>query len=261
MKLPDQSSALEKAARQRIKDSHTLNGDVERLTEFYREWASAYELEVGRDQYCGPAIVAELAGALQTAYLAGERAAVTILDAGSGTGLVGVQLDRLGFRTIDGLDLSDEMAEKARQTRVYRHVRAGVDLNGPLSSYASAGYNITVCCGVFTLGHVRPNALRELTRVTRPNGFVIASTRKSYAETSRFGDEVRRLQDERVLVPAHCLKDGRYIAEEGADYWVFRVLENASAKANSATSTLAQVALPRIAADKPPVRPRECIAT
>ncbi|MGX5850897.1 class I SAM-dependent DNA methyltransferase [Mesorhizobium sp. PL10] len=146
-----------------------------------------------------PVIVAELAGAVQTAYLAKEQPAVPILDAGSGTGLVGVQLDRLGFRTTDGLDLSEEMAEKARQTQVYRHIRAGVDLNGPLSGYPSASYYITVCCGVFTLGHVRPDALRELARVARTNGFVIISTRKSYADAACFEDEVRRLQDEGSL--------------------------------------------------------------
>ncbi|MER8956559.1 class I SAM-dependent methyltransferase [Mesorhizobium sp. M0833] len=225
----DQQTALELAARKRIKDSHALDGDAGRLAQFYREWASSYELDVSRDGYCGPMIVAELAGAVQTAYLAKQRAAIAILDAGCGTGLLGVQLERLGFRLIDGFDLSEEMAEKARQTHVYRHVRGDVDLNAPLSDYSSASYDITVCCGVFTLGHVRPDALRELARVTRPNGFVIASTRKSYAETACFGEEVRRLQHEGILAPTQRLKDGRYVAEEGAHYWVFEVPENASA--------------------------------
>ncbi|MER9254424.1 class I SAM-dependent methyltransferase [Mesorhizobium sp. M0598] len=229
MNTLDQRTALEQAARERIKDSHTLDGDAGRLAHFYRGWASSYELDVGRDGYCGPMIVAELAGAVQTAYLARQRTAIAILDAGCGTGLVGVELERLGFRWIDGFDLSEEMAEQARQTRVYRHVQGNVDLNGPLSDYPSASYDITVCCGVFTLGHVRPDGLRELARVTRPNGFIIASTRKSYAETTSFEDEVRRLQDAGVLVLAQCLKDSRYVAEENAHYWVFQVAEKANA--------------------------------
>ncbi|MER8434932.1 class I SAM-dependent DNA methyltransferase [Mesorhizobium caraganae] len=229
MNTLDQRTALEQAARERIKDSHALDGDVGRLTHFYREWASSYELDVGRDGYCGPMIVAELAGAVQTAYLARQRATIAILDAGCGTGLVGVELERLGFRLIDGIDLSAEMAEQARQTRVYRHVQGNVDLNGPLSDYPSASYDLTVCCGVFTFGHVRPDGLRELARVTRPNGFIIASTRKSYAETTSFENEVRRLQDAGVLVPALRLNDGRYVAEEDAHYWVFQVAEKANA--------------------------------
>ncbi|MER9064407.1 class I SAM-dependent methyltransferase [Mesorhizobium sp. M0698] len=224
----DQRTALEQAARKRITDSHALEGDADRLTHFYQGWASSYDLDVGRDGYCGPMIVAELAGAAQTAYLAGRRNAIAILDAGCGTGLVGVELDRLGFRLIDGFDVSEEMAGKARQTGVYRHVRGDVNLNRRLSDYSSASYDLTVCCGVLTLGHVRPDGLRELARVTRPNGFVIASTRKSYAETTSFEDEVRRLQDEGVLIPAQCLSNGRYVAEEDAHYWVFQVPEKVS---------------------------------
>ncbi|WP_031245647.1 class I SAM-dependent methyltransferase [Mesorhizobium sp. LNJC384A00] len=225
----DQKTALEEAA-ERIKASHALDGDVDRLTHFYSGWASSYDLDVGREEYCGPTVVAELAGTVQTAYLASERTAIAILDAGCGTGLVGAQLKRLGFQLLDGCDLSEEMAEKARKTRVYRHVQGDVDLNGPLADYASATYDITVCCGVFTLGHIRPDALRELARVTRPNGFIIASTRKSYAEATSFEDEVRRLQDEGVLEMAQCLNDGKYIAEEGAHYWVFKVPDRVCAE-------------------------------
>ncbi|WP_210328767.1 class I SAM-dependent DNA methyltransferase [Mesorhizobium amorphae] len=227
----DRQTALEEAARERIKASHVLDGDAARLAHFYRGWASSYELDVDREGYCGPTVVAELAGAVQTAYLANDRAAIAILDAGCGTGLVGAQLKRLGFQLLDGFDLSEEMAEKARKTRVYRHVKANVDLNGPLSDYSSAIYDITVCCGVFTLGHVRPDALCELARVTRPSGFIIASTRKSYAQAASFENEVRRLQDAGVLVTAQCLSDGKYVAEEGAHYWVLRVPHKASGPA------------------------------
>ncbi|MDX8502617.1 class I SAM-dependent methyltransferase [Mesorhizobium sp. VK4C] len=229
MNTLDQQTALQQAARERIKNSHALDGDAGRLAHFYRGWTNSYELDVGSDGYCGPTIVAELAGAVQTAYLSRQRTAIAILDAGCGTGLVGVELERLGFRLIDGIDLSEEMVEKARQTRVYRHVRGNVDLNEPLTEYLSASYDITVCCGVFTLGHVRPQGLREMARITRPNGFIIASTRKSYADTASFEQEVRRLQQAGILVPTQRLNDGRYLAEEDAHYWVFQMPEKASA--------------------------------
>ncbi|MER8659451.1 class I SAM-dependent methyltransferase [Mesorhizobium sp. M0847] len=47
------------------------------------------------------------------AYVDIDRAAVPILDAGCGTGLVGCQLVCLGFQSIDGFDLSEAMAENA----------------------------------------------------------------------------------------------------------------------------------------------------
>ncbi|RWE36710.1 class I SAM-dependent methyltransferase [Mesorhizobium sp.] len=229
MNTVDQQTTVEQVARERINDALALEGDADRLTHFYRGWAGAYDVDVGCERYCGPMIVAELAGAVQAAYLSSERTAITTLDAGCGTGLVGVQLERLGFRLIDGFDLSKEMAEKARQTRVYRHVRDCVDLNGVFSEYPDAGYDITVCCGVFTLGHVRPDGLRELARVTRPKGFIITSVRKSYADAALFDDHARRLQDQGVLLLAQCLSNGRYVAEERADYWVFQVPEQVCA--------------------------------
>ncbi|MDX8503126.1 class I SAM-dependent methyltransferase [Mesorhizobium sp. VK4C] len=218
-------TALEEAAQKRIKESHALDGDANRLAKYYHKWADSYELDVEREQYCGPVIVAELTGALQTAYIDRVRAATKILDAGCGTGLVGTELERLGFRSIDGFDLSESMVEKARETGVYRDVRDYVDLNSSLAGYPDASYDMTVCCGVFTLGHVRPEGLRELARVTRPQGLVVVSTRKSYAEATSFEDEVLRLQEAGVLEPLQCLIDGRYLEEEDAHYWALRVVE------------------------------------
>ncbi|MER8505005.1 class I SAM-dependent methyltransferase [Mesorhizobium sp. M0195] len=226
MKIPSQQSALDQTARK--KTSYAVDTDFDYLAQSYRDRAGTYDLDVSRQGYYAPIVVAELAAAIQTAYLAKERAVIKILDAGCGTGLVGLQLKRLGFQLIDGFDLFQEMAEKARKTRIYRHVRGDVDLNGPLSGYSNASYDITVCSGVFAHRHARPDGLRELARVTRPNGFVIASTRKSYAEVTNFDGEVRRLQDAGVLMPAHCLKDARYY-EGDAHYWVFQVPDKASA--------------------------------
>ncbi|RAZ73000.1 class I SAM-dependent DNA methyltransferase [Mesorhizobium atlanticum] len=223
MSSADPKTAAEQAARERIKTSHALNGDTVRLAQLYRGWADTFDQDQIRVGYCGPVIVAELAGAVQKAYLDGPRNAVRVLDAGCGTGLVGMELQRLGFGLIDGFDLSEDMAEKARQTGVYRHVRGDIDLNGLISDYSSATYDLTVCCGVFTLGHVRPDGLRELARITRPNGFIIASTRKSYADVTSFESEVRRLQGEGVVKLVQCLRNGRYLEEEDGHYWILQM--------------------------------------
>ncbi|MER8575515.1 methyltransferase domain-containing protein [Mesorhizobium sp. M1409] len=109
----DQQTELKQAARKRINDSRALDGDVGRLAHFFRGWASSYDLDVGREGYCGPTLVAGLAGTMQPTYLASQRPAITILDAGCGTGALGVQLERLGFHSVDWFDLSEEMVEKA----------------------------------------------------------------------------------------------------------------------------------------------------
>ncbi|BCG97327.1 type 11 methyltransferase [Mesorhizobium sp. 131-2-1] len=220
--LPSQN-ALKRGAEYRIKASYALDGDANRVADYYHEWADSYELDVDRARYCGHVIVAELAGAVQASYIERTRAATTVLDAGCGTGLVGIQLGHLGFRLIDGFDLSETMAEMARQTGTYRNIVGNVDLNMPLLDYSSASYDITVCCGVFALGHVRPDRLRELARVTRPNGFVVVSACTNYARETLFQDEVLHLQNAGVVAPAQCLSDGRYLEGEDAHYWVLRV--------------------------------------
>ncbi|MER9064768.1 class I SAM-dependent methyltransferase [Mesorhizobium sp. M0698] len=225
-------NAFRQARKRRIEASHAFDGDADRLIQYYREWTGSYELDVEREHYRGPLIVAELAGAVQAAYIGRERAAIAILDAGCGTGLVGVELAHLGFRLIDGFDLCETMAEMARQTGTYRNVQGDVDLKRPLSDYSSASYDMTVCCGVFTLGHVRPNGLRELARVTRPNGFVVVSTERSYADATSFENEVLRLQEAGVLTPVQYLRNGRYIGDEDAHYWAFQVHQSPGGKGN-----------------------------
>lgn len=154
------------AAQKPIKASPAAGGDADCLAQYYREWAHSYELDVDRECYRGPSIVAKLAGAVQAAYIGRDRAATAILDAGCG--LVGIQLKQLGFRLIDGFDLSGALAEMARETGVYRNVEEDI-LNRPLSDYSSASSDMTVCCGVVTLGHVHPQALRELARDHAPD--------------------------------------------------------------------------------------------
>jgi hypothetical protein len=49
----------------------------------------------------------------------------TVLDAGAGTGLLGVELARAGFRRLDALDMSNGMLEQAAAKGVYRDLRLG----------------------------------------------------------------------------------------------------------------------------------------
>ncbi|WP_292176058.1 class I SAM-dependent methyltransferase [Mesorhizobium sp.] len=171
MSISDRQTASGQAALERIKASLALDCNAVRLAHFYRGWARSYDLDVGSEEYREPT--------------AKDREATEILDAGCGAGIVGGQLKRLGFQVLDGFDLSDERPRRLGKLACTAMSKA-MSTNGPLSNYPSASYDITVCCGVFTLGHVRPDGVRELACVTRSNSFVIKSTRKSYAEEHTF---------------------------------------------------------------------------
>ncbi len=51
-----------------------------------------------------------------------------ILDAGCGTGLVGIALKQKGYESVDGFDLSEEMIKVAAATGVYKSLNSGIDM-------------------------------------------------------------------------------------------------------------------------------------
>lgn len=209
-----------------VKHAHTLDGDALRLKDYYGHWADRYDEDVKNEQYAGPNYIAELVKRVShdpATPVDPAHPTFKILDAGCGTGLVGKELSERGFQYIDGFDISTEMADRAEDTGAYRSVRGEIDLTQPIEDYPDDQYDVTVSCGVFTLGHVPPESLLELVRVTKPNGLVVISTRNSYCERSGFASFCENLErEDKVKLLVH-VPNGPYIEEEGAQYWVFSV--------------------------------------
>jgi predicted TPR repeat methyltransferase len=98
----------------------------------------------------------------------------TILDAGCGTGLTGVELQRVGFETIHGADISMPSLENAASKGVYRSlVRANLLEPLPFSDNA---FDAAICVGV--LSYITGDLFfRELCRVIREGGILLLSHR------------------------------------------------------------------------------------
>ena len=123
----------------------------------------------------------------QAAARALHRAAppdASVLDAGAGTGLVGEALQALGFRNVDAMDMSQAMLAVAAAKGVYRQ-RFEMRLGEPLGFRAET-YDAVIAVGVLTLGHAPPEALDELTRVTRRGGHIVFSMRDDVYEERGF---------------------------------------------------------------------------
>lgn len=208
-----------------VKASHALDGDPDRLRRFYRKWAPRYDADVRDQGYVAPEFLAnllhDLNGRDDGAIDARDRN-LAILDAGCGTGLVGIALKALGYGNVEGFDLSHDMADAAARTGTYRSVRGGIDICRPLDMYEKERFAAILCCGVFTLGHVPPSALRRLVPITRRGGVILVSTRKSYYRDTSFGRECRDMEREGLLTRTGSIMDGPYIQEERAHYWVLR---------------------------------------
>lgn len=224
--MTDESS-LEIRTGDLVKKAHQLDGDIGKIQDFYREWAQSYDQDLVVQEYAGPAFLADFlveTAKLGVAGLDLGSPQVPILDAGCGTGLVAVALKDRGYQVIDGCDISEDMAKEARATGAYRQVLGTVDLCGSLDAYADRQYGAVVSCGVFTLGHVPPSALRQVARITRPGGVIAVSTRISYYEESDFAYECDRMAAAGLFKLVHKALNAPYIKDQGAHYWAYRCL-------------------------------------
>jgi 2-polyprenyl-3-methyl-5-hydroxy-6-metoxy-1,4-benzoquinol methylase len=201
-----------------VKRSHQFRHDVEGLKRYYGEWAGRYNADLASECWVAPQVTCEVVRLVVAGY---SSIGASVLDAGCGTGLVGIGLRRLGFESVDGVDLSEQMVQQAFETGAYRQLRGGVDLNKRPPAQEAGRYGIVVSSGMFTHGHVEPAALLSLIDYCERGGFVVVSTRNSYMVKTAFEQFV----EHEVLSPEVELRfrvrDARYLEEEGAHYWVF----------------------------------------
>lgn len=157
-------------------DAYSLSSADETL-QHYRAWAATYDREIGEDNdYAQPRRCAE---ALHAVAPAGS---IRILDAGCGTGLSGVALAAAGYSNLTGCDFSPEMLEQAATKGVYRTLFE-TDLNEGLANVDDESYDAVTAVGVFSFGHVSPDACDGLLRVIKPGGhFVIGLNEKFWNE-------------------------------------------------------------------------------
>ena len=162
--------------------------DLDELEGIYKNWASDYESDViNLAGYVGHLITSDLL----LNYLRNTESIV--LDAGCGTGLVGEILYKNNFRNMDGVDFSQEMLNIASQKNIYQSLKL-VDLTKKLD-YKNDSFDAIICAGTFTCGHVGPEALREMVRITKHGGHICFTVRKQEWEASPYMEIMNDLED------------------------------------------------------------------
>ena len=162
--------------------------DLVELEHIYKNWAKKYEDDViNLAGYVGHLITSELL----LSYLSNTQ--TKILDAGCGTGLVGEILNKNSFQNLIGVDFSQEMLNIAKQKNVYQSLDL-VDLTKKLD-YEDNLFDAVICAGTFTCGHVGPEALREMVRITKQGGYICFTVRKQEWEASPYRQIINDLED------------------------------------------------------------------
>ena len=167
----------------------TLNAsDSDELEGIYKNWAKNYEHDViNLAGYVGHLITSELL----LSYL--RKGKAKVLDAGCGTGLVGEFLFKNNFKNVEGVDFSKEMLSIASNKKVYQSLKL-VDLTKKLD-YKDSVFDAVICAGTFTCGHVGPEALRELVRITKKGGYICFTVRKQEWEAAPYEKVIQSLED------------------------------------------------------------------
>ena len=164
------------------------SADNKELTERYDQWAKDYESDLDEDfGYLGPQCTVDFF----RRYVPKEA---KILDAGAGTGLVGLLLDKLGYKDLTAMDLSEGMLEESRKKGVYRAFHQMV--RGEPLDYETNSFDAVVSVGVLTVGHAPASSFDELIRVTRPGGYIVFSLRPDVYRDSGFKEKQEALKAE-----------------------------------------------------------------
>lgn len=136
------------------------SGGNQQLADRYDRWATQYDADHDGWEWIGPAKAVEQLRALGTMS--------TVLDAGCGTGRVGVELAGIGWDgTLVGVDLSAEMLAVAAETAYFERLVQASLTELPLED---GSVDAVIATGVFTHGHVGSEAFPEVLRVVRPGG-------------------------------------------------------------------------------------------
>lgn len=201
-----------------LKDAYRDRTDAE-MRAYYDEWARQYDKDMDDRDYAQPRRCSEALAALL------DPAAATVLDVGCGTGRSGVALKLAGFGTVDGCDLSDEMLVRAKGTKAYGRLFQA-NLNEPPLDADDGAYDAATCVGVFSFGHVSPDALEEILRVVRPGAPIVIGLNEMFYEKGDLTRKMATLQDAGRLEILSQEK-GEHLPGEGMEGWVIRLRKTA----------------------------------
>tara|TARA_B110000438_G_scaffold245005_1_gene245766 strand:+ start:61 stop:687 length:627 start_codon:yes stop_codon:yes gene_type:complete len=182
------------------------------VEKYYDEWTkeNKYDQDMVDWNYSGPQETVDI-------FLKyNKKKSIKILDAGCGTGLVGIELKKKGFDNIDGADFSKAMLELIPKN-VYKNLFK-IDLNNKLSINDKT-YDAITCVGTFTFGHVNPPCLEEMIRICKKGSKICFTVNEGIYEKYGFDKKIKELEDNKCWKMLEFYKSN-YIASKNVNAWL-----------------------------------------
>ena len=182
------------------------------VMKYYDEWGinNKYDQDMVEWDYTGPKETVD------TFKKYANNKEIKIYDAGCGTGLVGVELKKCGYRNFDGADLSQKLLDLVPKD-LYQNL-SKVDLNQSLDIKDNE-YEAVLCVGTFTFGHVRPPAIDEFIRITKNKGLICFTINEGIYEEYGFDKKINELTEKNLWKKKEFFKSN-YISSKDVNAWL-----------------------------------------
>ncbi|CAL8071408.1 unnamed protein product [Orchesella dallaii] len=157
--------------------AHKTGISHEEMVQVYTQWATDYDKDLCPGRYNGPVLAA---AAMASHYSEELRPLVNILDVAAGTGRVGEELSKVGFKKIDALEPSPGMLKVLIDRNIYtKTFESAIGLK-PVEAIQSDTYDSLVIAGGMGEGHIPVKAVDEMIRVVKPGGTIFIVMREEY---------------------------------------------------------------------------------
>ena len=185
---------------------------TEEVMKYYDEWGekNKYNKDMVEWNYTGPK---ETVNTFKKYALNKDS---IIFDAGCGTGLVGLELKKFGYKNFHGADLSQKLLDTIPENLYQKLTK--VDLNKPISTENNF-YDAVMCVGTFTFGHVKPQALDEFIRITKPGGLICFTINEGIYADYGFDKKINFLNEKNKWKQLEFFKSD-YIASKDVNAWL-----------------------------------------
>ena len=185
---------------------------TDEVMKYYDEWGNKdkYNKDMVDWNYTGPKETSEIFNKYE------KNKDILIFDAGCGTGLVGIELNKYGFKNFHGADLSQTLLDSV-PNNLYQKLTK-VDLNKTIDAKDNS-YDAVMCVGTFTFGHVKPNALDEFVRITKSGGLICFTINEGIHEEYGFDKKIISLNENNKWKELEFFKSD-YIASKDVNAWL-----------------------------------------
>ena len=182
------------------------------VMKYYDEWGKGnkYNQDMADWNYTGPKETVEVF----KKYALNKD--ISIFDAGCGSGLVGLELKKFGYKHFHGADLSQKLLDTIPRNLYQRLIK--LDLNKPININNNF-FDAIMCVGTFTFSHVKPQALDEFIRITKSNGLICFTINEGIYEEYGFDKKIEALKKNNKWEEIEFFKSD-YIASKDVNAWL-----------------------------------------